>query len=449
MAARNFGLRLYNRCYTTKASTDATATIAKKFENNVVPSYGRYNIALTHGKGPYIWDASGKKYLDAAGGIAVNCLGHAHPEIVETVSKQAAKIMHCSNLYYTEQQGSLATELAPHFGVPGKIFFSNSGGEANEGMFKLARRFGQDPNGDHSKDRYEIITTINSFHGRTLAGIAATGQDKIKKGFYPMVDGFKHVAYNDVAAAEKAIGPKTIAIMLEGIQGEGGILPATADYLLGLRKLCDKHNLLLLMDGVQCGHFRSGRFQSYQRILERSNEPAAATFSPDAVSMAKALGGGFPIGGFWAKTKYADLLQPGYHGTTYGGNPLGCAVALKVLEIIKRDKLEQNVRELGDYFKAQLKRMHDEHPDVVSTVRGEGFMLGLELSKNIPAFAAHKDKPQSSQFVDLAHHEGLLLVTSGSDVLRILPPFNWSKHEVDECLGIINRIVTKLSAHAK
>eukprot|EP00128_Syssomonas_multiformis_P000213 Colp12_sorted_trinity150504_noHs@32530 len=226
MAARNFGLRLYNRCYTTKASTDATATIAKKFENNVVPSYGRYNIALTHGKGPYIWDASGKKYLDAAGGIAVNCLGHAHPEIVETVSKQAAKIMHCSN-------------------------------------------------------------------------------------------------------------------------------------------------------------------------------------------------------------------------------PLGCAVALKVLEIIKRDKLEQNVRELGDYFKAQLKRMHDEHPDVVSTVRGEGFMLGLELSKNIPAFAAHKDKPQSSQFVDLAHHEGLLLVTSGSDVLRILPPFNWSKHEVDECLGIINRIVTKLSAHAK
>src|SRR6476646_4336062 len=262
-----------------------TATIKALFQQNVVPSYGRFEIALSHGSGSYVYDVAGKRYLDLGGGIAVCALGHANPEITEALVKQSQKLVHISNLYYSEPQGRLAQALVELIG-PGKVFFCNSGAEANEGLFKLARKFG------HDEGRFEILTTINSFHGRTLAGIAATGQDKGKKGFEPMVPGFRQVPYNALEAMRAAISPATVAIMIEGIQGEGGVTPATPDYLLGLRQLCDEKKLLLFMDSVQCGHFRSGRFQSFQRTLE--GVPGGEHFLPDGISMAKSLGAGFP-----------------------------------------------------------------------------------------------------------------------------------------------------------
>src|SRR5206468_748087 len=280
----------------------------------------------------------------------VNVLGHA--ALAKVLARQADILVHCSNLYYSEPQGLLAKRLVELVGTEGKCFFCNSGGEANEALFKLARKFG---NG-----RYEILTFQGSFHGRTLAGISATGQDKIKKGFEPMVTGFRQVPYNDLDAMRAAISPATAAILIEGVQGEGGVTPATPEYLLGLRALCDEKRLLLFMDGVQCGHFRTGRFQSFQRILEAAGQAsrlsqtsdgengdrrdACPTFLPDGISMAKSLGGGFPMGAFWVRAPYADLLGAGTHGTTFGGSPLACAVGLKVLEVIERERLEVNAR---------------------------------------------------------------------------------------------------------
>src|SRR6266550_3107094 len=239
------------------------AAVQALFQKNVIPSYARFELALSHGSGSYLYDVAGRRFLDLGGGIAVCCLGHAHPAITEALVEQSRKLIHVSNLYFTEPQGRLAAELVKRIG-PGKIFFCNSGAEANEGLFKLARKFG------HDEGRFEILTATNSFHGRTLAGIAATGQEKVKKGFEPMMPGFRHIPFNDLEAARNAISPATVAIMIEGVQGEGGVTPATSEYLLGLRALCDEKKLLLFMDGVQDGHFRSGKFQSFQRILENT-----------------------------------------------------------------------------------------------------------------------------------------------------------------------------------
>ena len=228
----------------------------------------------------------------------MTALGHAHPGITEALIEQSRKLVHVSNLYYHEPQGRLAQSIVARI-APGKCFFCNSGGEANEGLYKLARKFG------HEEGRFEVITTFNSFHGRTLAGIAATGQDKVRKGFEPLVPGFRQVPYNDLEAVREALSPATAAVLIEGIQGEGGVTPATPEYLIGLRQLCDEKKLLLMMDGVQDGHFRTGRFQSFQRILEK----AGGDFLPDAISMAKSLGGGYPIGAFWIRAPYADLFH--------------------------------------------------------------------------------------------------------------------------------------------
>src|SRR5437667_5665199 len=238
-----------------------TASIRELFQQNVVPSYGRFEIALSHGSGSYVYDVAGKRYLDLGGGIAVCALGHANSEITEALVRQSQRLVHVSNLYYQEPQGRLAQALVQLIG-PGKVFFCNSGAEANEGLFKLARKFG------HEEGRFEIITALNSFHGRTLAGISATGQDKVKKGFEPMVAGFRHVPFNDLDAVRNSLSPATVAILIEGVQGVGGITPATPEYLLGLRQLCDEKNVLLVIDEWQCGRCRRRRFQSYQRVME-------------------------------------------------------------------------------------------------------------------------------------------------------------------------------------
>lgn len=411
-------------------------TIRELFTKNVIPSYGRFELALSHGTGSHLFDVNGRRYLDLGGGIAVCSLGHAHPAITEALVEQSSKLVHVSNLYYTEPQGRLAHALVELIG-PGKCFFSNSGAEANEGLFKLARKFG------HDEGRFEIITTINSFHGRTLAGIAATGQEKVKKGFEPMTPGFRHVPYNDLAAMRAAISPATVAILVEGIQGEGGVTPATPEYLQGLRALCDEKKLLLLMDSVQCGHFRSGCFQSFQRILE--GVPGAEKFLPDGISMAKSLGGGFPMGAFWVRAPYADLLSAGTHGTTYGGSPLACAVGLKILEVIEKENLADNARTMGEFLTEGLQLIAKNYPQFVRGVRGLGLMLGLELAPEIPSLKV-EGKLQSAVFATRLQEAGLLVIPAGPNVLRLLPALNLTGGDAEEGLIIIEKVVAKLGA---
>ncbi len=410
-------------------------SVRELFARNVVPSYGRFEIVLSHGDGSYVFDVAGKRYLDLGGGIAVNCLGHAHPAITGALVGQSKKLIHVSNLYFTEPQGRLAAEIVKRIGA-GKVFFSNSGAEANEGLFKLARKFG------HDEGRFEILTATNSFHGRTLAGIAATGQDKVKKGFEPAVPGFRHVPFNDLEAARAAISPATVAILIEGVQGEGGVTPATPEYLLGLRALCDEKKLLLLMDGVQCGHYRTGKFQSFQRILE--GLPGGEKFLPDGLSMAKSLGGGFPIGAFWVRAPFADLLGPGTHATTFGGTPLACAVALKIFEVIENEKLDENARKLGDWILNELNRLAEACPTVVKNARGLGFMLGLELAEKIPAFAPG-DKSAAVQFTNRLHALGVMVIPAGTQVIRLLPPLNLKPQEAGEGIAKIEEAVKSLA----
>ncbi len=413
------------------------AAIQALFQKNVMPTYARFDIALSHGSGSEVFDVNGRRFLDLGGGIAVCCLGHCHPEITDALVKQSQKLVHVSNLYYHEPQGRLAAALVKQIG-PGKIFFCNSGAEADEGLFKLARKFG------HDEGRFEILTAVNSFHGRTLAGISATGQEKVKKGFEPMVAGFRHVPYNDLQAMRDALSPATAAILIEGIQGEGGITPATPEYLLGLRQLCDEKNLLLLIDAVQCGHFRSGRYQSFQRVLE--GVPGGEKFLPDGIAMAKSLGGGLPMGAFWVREKHAELLGPGTHGTTFGGTPLACAVALRIMEVIEREHLAENARTLGDWMKSEIARLAAKHPTVIKGARGLGFMMGFELAdrENIRAFASI-EKTSSIQFVNRLHDAGVLTIPSGANVVRLLPALNLTRAQAEEGLRIIESVAASVA----
>jgi acetylornithine/N-succinyldiaminopimelate aminotransferase len=368
------------------------------FERYVMPTYGRQPLVFVRGKGARVWDADGKEYIDFGGGIAVNVLGHA--ALAEVLARQANILVHCSNLYYTEPQGLLAKRLAELVGIEGKCFFCNSGGEANEALYKLARKFG------HDTGRYEILTFLGSFHGRTLAGISATGQEKVKKGFEPLVDGFRHVPFNDLDAVAKAVTPKTVAILLEPIQGESGIRPAAPEFLRGLRQLCDERNLLLMFDEVQCGVGRTGEFCAFRAI--------APDVVPDAISWAKGLAGGFPIGAIWARQPFADVLGPGTHASTFGGTPLACAVSLAVLEEVV--KFMPNARDVGQYFIQQLRKLP------VRDVRGMGLMIGVEL--------AGESKPVIVRMAE----RGLIGVIAGTNVVRFLPALNTTRAEVDEAI---------------
>ena len=401
--------------------------VHETFEKFVVPSYARFDLVLERGEGSYVWDVDGKRYLDLAGGIAVCSLGHAHPEITKALNDQAQKLIHVSNLYYNELQGRLAKRIVDLI-APGRAFFCNSGAEANEGLFKLARKFG------HDDGRYEIITTVDSFHGRTLAGIAATGQEKVKKGFEPAVAGFKQVPFNDLDTMRRAITPKTAAILIEPVQGESGITIAKAEYLTGLRRLCDEQNLLLLFDEVQAGHFRTGKFQSWQRILERAIG-VSLPYLPDAVSMAKSLGGGFPMGAFWVRDKFANVLSAGTHATTFGGTPLACAVALKIFDVIERENLAGNARATGDFLLRELQTVQQRFPKVVKVVRGLGLMIGIEFQ---PQFKA-------VEIVKKLHQRNLLTVPAGNSVARLLPALNLSRGEAEEGLRIIEKLVVDLA----
>jgi acetylornithine/N-succinyldiaminopimelate aminotransferase len=381
---------------------DRLSDIRKLFQRNVIPSYARFDIALDHGEGSQVWDVAGRRYLDLGGGMAVCALGHAHPEMTDALLEQSRKLVHVSNLYFSKPQAQLAETLVRLIG-PGRCFFCSSGAEANEGLFKLARKFGD------SEGRHETIRTDGS---------------------------------HDLEAMRIAITPRTAAILIEAIPGGNGSTPATAEYLLALRKLCDERRILLLLDEAQSGHFRTGRFQSWQRILENLSD--AEGYLPDAVSMADSLGGGFPIGGFWVREPHADLLSPGTHGSTFGGNPLGCAVALKVLEVIERDQLADNAREIGGFMMAELQRLIRKFPSVLKEVRGLGLMIGLEFRADAPGLRSG-DKTPALQVVHRLHEAGVLTVPAAEGVVRLLPALNLTRPEAMEGLHAIESVVATLA----
>jgi acetylornithine/N-succinyldiaminopimelate aminotransferase len=424
------------------AATDSDTR--QLFDEFVVPNYGRYDVALVRGLGSRVWDEDGKEYLDFGAGIAVSTLGHAHPRLVEALDRQARQLIHSSNLYHTRPQAELARKLTEIVGSPGKVFFSNSGAEANEAAIKLARKFGNDCAGvaSNGKPRYKILTFDRSFHGRTMAGISATGQEKVKEGFAPLLPGFTHLPFNDLNAVEKAITDETVAVLVEPVQGEGGIYPASREFLVGLRRICDRCGMLLMLDEIQCGLGRLGNWCGWKEIVSEE-------FVPDTVSWAKGIGGGFPLGATWIRKRLVqrfsadpidlcDLLQPGSHGTTFGGTPLACVTSLAVLQTIEKDGLLANARALGDYAKRKLEALPG-----VKEVRGMGLMLGVALDDELVRVPAGAKAPSQTVVIALMRN-GLLTVPAGPSVIRWLPPLNVSRGEIDEAVSIFSRTLAAI-----
>lgn len=391
--------------------------IFERDDKNYLPVFSRYKIVPERGEGAYIYDINGKKYIDFLAGIAVNVLGHNYPALVDAISKQAAKLIHVSNLYYTEPQANAAEKLVKLSGLD-RAFFGNSGAEANEGAIKVARKFCHQTDPEKSL----IITARHSFHGRTLATLTATGQPKYHKGFEPLPAGFDYVDFNNIEELESKMSEKVCAVMLETIQGEGGVYPPTNDYLKKVRALCDKFDALLILDEIQAGIGRSGKFFAYENY----------GIKPDIVTLAKGLAGGVPIGAFITTEKVAQALKPGDHGTTFGGNPLACAAANVVLDIVPDEKFLSHVREVGKYFKDKLIDLQKKYPEQISEVRGEGLILGLQL-----------DKPKKSgvEIVNECLERGAIINCTAGTVLRFIPPLIVTNEQVDEVVNILDSVL--------
>ncbi len=416
------------------------------FHEYVLPTYGRFPLCLARGQGSRVWDEAGEEYLDFGAGIAVCSVGHAHPRVTSALLRQAETLGHTSNLYYTRPQGLLARKIVELVGVAGRCFFCNSGAEANEALYKLARRFG---NLTQPGRRFEIVTFQNSFHGRTLGGIAATGQEKVRKGFEPLTPGFVQATFNDLASVEAAVTERTAAILLEPIQGESGVLPATPEFLRGLRKLCDERNLLLMFDEVQCGFGRTGDWCGWHSL-------GTPEIVPDAISWAKGMAGSFPMGAIWVRdraitladgqeARLGDLYGPGTHGTTFGGNPLGCMVALETFRIIEDEGLLANATAVGAYARESIQKLCSPW---IEEARGVGLMIGIVLRAE--AFASdpvQRDNPRPPALlvVDRLQRAGLLAVPSGTHVVRWLPPLNVSRPEVYQALSILESVLNGLA----
>lgn len=378
----------------------------------VMHTYSRQPLALKKGKGAVVWDVEGKSYIDCFAGLAVDNVGHSHPKIAETICKQANKIMHCSNLYYTEEQVELAKlliDISPH----DKAFFCNSGAEANEGAVKLARKF---------TGVGEIICMENSFHGRTLAMITATGQHKYKKGFEPLPPGFKHVEYGDVKAVAREMDENTAAVLVEPIQGEGGVVVPPENYLMELKELCEDKNVLLIFDEVQTGFGRTGEMFASDLF----------GVTPHIASVAKALGGGFPIGGILAQKEIADAFEPGDHAATFGGNPLACAAAKASLEVILEEGLVKKARDNGEYFKEKLGQLKNKF-SIINDVRGFGLMLGMEFNINC------------AEIVNQMREKGVLINCTADKVLRFIPPLVIEKNQIDTVINLLNEVLEEIS----
>lgn len=390
--------------------------IFAKDKSDYLPVFARYNIVLDHGDGPYVYDTKGKKYIDFLAGIAVNVVGHNYKPLVDAVSQQASKMIHCSNLYYTEVQVEAAEKLKKSSGMD-KVFFGNSGAEANEGAIKLARKYATniDP------EKIQIISALHSFHGRTLATLTATGQDHYHHGFGPLPAGFDYVPYNDIQALEAKMSDKTCAVMLEAIQGEGGVHVPDPDYLPKVRALCDKYNAVLIFDEVQCGMGRTGTFFGCQQFGVK----------PDIVTLAKGLAGGVPIGAFMATDKVANAFHAGDHGSTFGGNPLACAAACVVLDALIDGNLMENAKEIGAYLQSKFEEYKAKYPNLIKEVRGRGLILGMELTR--------PGREIANECLDY----GAIINCTAGNVLRFVPPLNITKAHVDELISVLDKVLPK------
>ena len=402
---------------------NANTNTEQLYNDNVLGNYGLPPITFVRGRGLCLWDNLGKEYLDFCSGIAVTSLGHCHPKLVAAVQEQANELICVSNLYRNEVQVRLAAKLNTKAGGNGKVFFCNSGAEANETLIKLARLYGCRKSGQDGK-QYKVVCAKNAFHGRTFGGMSATPKENVRQGFAPLVDGFAFAELNDIDSFAAAIDGNTAAVFIETIQGEGGIYPAKKQFLKDLRNLCTEREILLMIDEVQCGVGRTGRFFAFEH----------AGIEPDAIGMAKGLGGGVPIGGVWVSDQYVELFKPGSHGTTFGGTPLISAAALSVIETIEDDGLLENVIDNGAYVMQRLAELKSKYPHYISDVRGLGFMIGIQIAES-PA-----------EVVAQLRDNGLIVPPAGSNVVRLLPALTATKDDFDEALRIFESVVENRSA---
>ena len=381
-----------------------------------LPVFNRYKIVLDHGEGVYVFDNNGRKYIDFLAGIAVNVLGHAYAPLVKTIAEQAGRMIHCSNLYYTQAQADAVERLVRLSGL-GKAFFANSGAEANEGAIKVAHKYA------HAKDpeKSQIITAWHSFHGRTLATLTATGQPKYHEGFGPLPEGFDYVHYGNIEELEKMMSAKTCAVLLETIQGEGGVHVPTAEYLKRVRELCDENGALLIFDEIQCGMGRTGKMFAYEHF----------GVQPDIVTLAKGLAGGVPIGAFIVTDEVAGAFHAGDHGTTFGGNPLACAAANVVLDTVQKEGILGHVDKVGAYFREKLEGFRKKHPTLIKEVRGMGLLLGMELTT------------EGRGIVDECLAQGAIINCTAGNVLRFVPPLIVKEAHIDELCAILEPILAK------
>ena len=387
-------------------------------EQYIFPTYTRSPVVLTKGKGMKVWDSEGKEYLDFASGIAVLNIGHLHPRVVEAIHKQSKTLMHVSNLYYSEPQIKLAELLVKH-SFADKVFFCNSGAEANEAAIKLARKVKKDKG---ESNRYEIITMENSFHGRTMATLSATGQKKFHHGFEPLLDGFTYVPFNNSKAVEDAITDTTCAVMVEPIQGEGGVNCPSPDYLKNLRDICDQIGLLLMFDEVQVGMGRTGKLFAYQHY----------GVEPDIMTLAKAMAGGMPVGAMLAKEEIASSFSRGTHASTFGGNPLSSAAGIATMEALIQDKILENCQEMGEYFYSKLLSLKEKH-SFIKKVKGKGLILGIDLSFECAEIAMDCLK------------RGLLIICTMGNILRFLPPLIITEKEIDILIKTLDELFEQTS----
>lgn len=390
-------------------------SLQKPVTDALMPLARRANLAFTHGEGPYLYGYDGKKYLDFLAGIAVCCLGHCHPQLVAAMREQAGKVWHYSNHFRIPDQERLAERLAEATGME-QAYFCNSGAEANESAFKLIRKYFDDIG---QPEKFRVITFEQAFHGRTLATVTATGQEKYLKGFYPKVDGFDKVAYGNMNELRAAITPETAAIMIEPVQGEGGLRVASPEWLRDLRKTCDEFGLLLVYDQVQCGLGRTGKFCSHEW----------SGVKPDVLTFAKGLAGGFPMGVCLSTKKAATGMTPGSHGTTFGGNPMGCALANVVLDVLLAPGFLDNVQQRGKQLREGLEKLSKQYPNIIVEPRGRGLLAGFQLKSTIV----------NTDFVPQLREHGLLTTVAGENCIRLVPPLIVTPNHIDEALTIIDK----------
>jgi len=385
----------------------------------IMNTYNRFPIVMRKGRGMKVWSSDGKEYLDFVGGVAVNILGHCHPRVVVAIQKQAQRLIHVSNYYYIEPQIKLAKILVEN-SFADKVFFCNSGAEAIEAAIKLARKYAKE---QYGAERFEIISALNSFHGRTFAALSATGQEKFRKGFEPLVPGFKYVPFNDIDALKTSLTEQTCALLLEPVQAEGGVRVPSQEYLEEARKLCDAHNVLLVLDEVQTGMGRTGKLFAHEHF----------GITPDIMTIAKGLGGGVPIGAMLATDRVASAFQPGNHATTFGGNPLVCAAAVATLETLLEDGfiLDQCSR-MGKYFMERLEQLKAEFPNFITEIRGKGLLIGMELTR------------EGDPVVKTCIEKGVLINCTAGNVLRFIPPLIVQRRHIDCLTDIIRGIFLKL-----